>query len=214
MTRSELILNALLTGKPLPLSDIRRMVSEASGKEVRLGDISSLMAKLINPRQYKIAHFIKRNKTPQGYEYSLVPEILNLAPEEVYGLTRKTRKGRFTLEMAVEKIPELSKYLKKMGKAVGKKPAAVKKPATKKASAGKKTSVKKTKAVKKKPKAKAGKSKITKVKGKPGRKPAPKPPEPVIQKANIEDLVNGFLHELDKMGGMRVNYYLTVSMEK
>jgi hypothetical protein len=70
MTRSELILDALLTGKPLPLSDIRRMVSEASGKEVRLGDISSLMAKLINPRQYKIAHFITRNKIPKRHQYA------------------------------------------------------------------------------------------------------------------------------------------------
>jgi hypothetical protein len=38
-TRSQLILDALLTGKTLLLSDIRRMVSEASGKEVRVHDI-------------------------------------------------------------------------------------------------------------------------------------------------------------------------------
>jgi len=89
-TRSQLILDALLTGKALPLSDIRRMVSEASGKEIRLQDTGSLLAKLINPRQYELAHLITRNKTPKGYEYSLVPEILALPPEEVYGLTRKS----------------------------------------------------------------------------------------------------------------------------
>ena len=60
MTRSQLILDALLTGKTLLLSDIRRMVSEASGKEVTLGDISSLMAKLTNPRQYKLAIYERR----------------------------------------------------------------------------------------------------------------------------------------------------------
>jgi len=190
MTRSELILDALLTGKPLPLSDIRRMVSKASGKEVRLGDISSLMAKLINPRQYKIAHFIKRNKTPQGYEYSMVPEILNLAPEELYGLTRKTRKGRFTLEMAVEKIPELAQYLKKAGKAAGKKPAASRK----------KVPAKKSKAT--------AKAKV--IKGKPGRKALPEP----LQKADVGDVVAGFLHEMAKMGGLRVNFYLTVRLLK
>jgi hypothetical protein len=187
-TRSQLILDALLTGKPLPLSDIRRMVSKASGKEVRLGDISSLMAKLINPRQYKIAHFIKRNKTPQGYEYSLVPEILNLAPEEVYGLTRKTRKGRFTLEMAVEKIPELSKYLKKTGKV---------------AASRKKVPAKKSRVTKVKSKAEV-------IKGKPGRKALPVP----VQKADVEDVVAGFLHEMGKMGGLRVNVYLTVRLLK
>ncbi len=78
-TRSQLILDALFTGKTLLLSDINRMISEASRKEIRLQDFSSLMAKLTNSRQYKFAHFINRNKTPQGYEYSLVPEILNLA---------------------------------------------------------------------------------------------------------------------------------------
>jgi len=185
-TRSEYILDVLLTGKTLLLSDITRMVSDASGKEIKIQDTSSLMARLSNSRQFHTGHFINKNKTPQGYEYSLVPEILKLAPEQLYGLTRKIGKDRFTLEMALEKIPELAQYVKKPSKSA--KPAAKRKPAI--------------------VKAKAAASKAAK--GKPGRKPLPKPPEPVIQKANVEDVVAGFLNELDKKGGLRVNFYLTV----
>lgn len=181
-TRSELILDALLTGKTLLLTDITRMVSDASGKEIKIQEISSLMARLSNRWQFQTGHFVKKNKTPQGYEYSLVPEILNLSPENIYGLTRKIGKDRFTLEMALEKIPELGQYVKK----------PVKKPAKKKVVARKSRAAK----------------------GKPGRKVLPKPPEPVIQKANVEDVVAGFLSEIDKMGGLRVNFYLTVRVQK
>lgn len=97
--------------------------------------------------------------------------------------------------------------MKQPAKSAGKKKSVIKKPAKKKATAQKKVSIKKAKA-------KKGKTKVKAVKGKPGRKPLPKPPEPVLQKANVEDVVAGFLSELDKMGGLRVNFYLTVSMEK
>ena len=212
-TISEHVLDALMSGKTLLLSEITKLVSKSAGKEVKMQNISSIMAKLSNPGQFQTGHFIIKTKTPNGFEYSLVPEILALAPEEIYDLTRKIGKDRFTLEMAIEKIPELAQYVKKTGKTAGKKKSAVKKPAKKKVSAGKKkSSVKKTKAVKGKSKSKAGKPNMAK--GKPGRKPSPKPIEPEIQQANIDDLVDGFLNELDKMGGMRVNYYLTVRLEK
>ncbi len=198
-TTSEHILDALMTGKTLLLKDITKRVSEASGKENRDRDVGSLMARLSNPGQFQTGHFITKTKTPNGYEYSLVPEILALAPEEIYDLTRKIGKDRFTLDMAIEKIPELAQYVKKTVKVAGKKPAK------KKSSPW---------AVKSKSKGKSGKSKITKVKGKPGRKPLPKVPEPEMQKVDIDDLVAGFLHELDKMGGLRVNFYLTVRVEK
>jgi hypothetical protein len=212
-TIGEHALDALIDNKTLLLSDITKLVSKSVGMEVKMQNISSIMAKLSNPGQFQTGHFIIKTKTPNGFEYSLVPEILALAPEEIYDLTRKIGKDRFTLEMAIEKIPELAQYVKKTGKTAGKKKSAVKKPAKKKASAGKKkSSAKKTKAVKGKSKSKAGKPKM--VKGKPGRKPTPKPIEPEIQKANIDDLVNGFLNELGKKGGMRVNVYLTVRVEK
>jgi len=211
-TTAEHVLDALIDNKTMLLSDLTKLVSKSVGKEVKMQNISSIMAKLSNPGQFQTGHFIIKTKTPNGFEYSLVPEILALAPEEIYDLTRKIGKDRFTLEMAVEKIPELKQYLKKTGKPAGKKKTSATKPAKKKVSAGKKTSVKKTKAVKGKSKGKAGKAKM--VKGKPGRKPLPIVPEPVIQEANIDDLVNGFLHELNKMGGLKVNYYLTVQLLK
>ena len=112
-TRSQYVLDALMTGKSLLSSDITRMVSDASGEETKIQAIDRLMIKLSNSWAFQIGHFINKNKTPQGYEYSLVPEMLNLTPEEIYDLTRQTGKNRFNLEMALEKIPELGKYVKK-----------------------------------------------------------------------------------------------------
>jgi hypothetical protein len=204
-TRSEHILDALLTGKTLLLTDITRMVSDASGKKIKIQEISSLMARLSNRWQFQTGHFINRNKTPQGYEYSLVPEILNMAPEEIYDLTRKIGKDRFTLEMALEKFPELGQYVKKPARLAAKRKSGIKKPAEKKIASRKKTSVRKSTVT-------TGKSKASK--GKPGRKTLPKPPEPVVQKADIEDVVAGFLNAIEKMGGLRVNFFLTVRVQK
>lgn len=50
MTQSQLILDALLTRKTLLLSDINSYDFEAHGKEIRIQDSASLMAKLIDPR--------------------------------------------------------------------------------------------------------------------------------------------------------------------
>ena len=114
--RPQYILDALMTGKSLRATDIQKMVSDASGEEIKIQDITSLIAKLRNAGTFQLAHFINRNKTPHGYIYNLVPEILHLTSEEIYGLTLKIGKDRFTLKMAIEKVPELRQYVKKVTK--------------------------------------------------------------------------------------------------
>ncbi|RJP93931.1 MAG: hypothetical protein C4518_04900 [Desulfobacteraceae bacterium] len=163
-TRPQYVLDALTTGKSLLAIDITQMVSEASGEEVKIQDIGSLMTKIQNIHQFQIGYFIKKKKTRHAYEYRLVHEILALAPKNIYGLTRKTGKNRFTLEMALKKIPALEKYVNPLSQTI---PEAESKPWE----------------------------------------------LPVIQKAN-ENVVAVFLNEIEKIGGLRVNFYLKLRLKK
>lgn len=219
-TRNEYVLDALLTGKPLLLTDITRMVSDASGRETKIQDISSVMSKLSSSGQSYIGHFINRKKTPQGYEYSIVPEILRLASEEIYDLTRKTGKDRFTLEMALEKVPELGQYIQKTEKPAVRRKPGIKKPAkkktasSKKANAGKKAASRKKTTSGKKAAARKPGRKLGRKAMKPGRKPLPQPPEPVIMPVSADDFMDGLMEQVSKYGGPKVNVYLTVTVQR
>ena len=192
--RLENALDPLLTGKALLLSEIAKMVSDSTGEEIKIQYITRLMAKLRSTWTFEIGYFIKKNKTSQGYIFQLVPEILNLAPEEIYGLIRKTGKDRFTLEMALEKIPELRQYVKKTIR----RKADIQEPAKKKSRSKVKTPVRKlmVKAEKTAPEAET------------------KLPEPEIQSATVEDVVSIFLNEIEKIGDLKVNVNLNVRLLK
>jgi hypothetical protein len=111
-TNSEFIIDTLRSGETLRSPEITQMVSEAAGKEVKIQDIASIIAKLSNSDKCDLGYFIKKKKTERGYVYSLVKEILDLAPEQTYDLTRKTGKDRFTIHEAVKKLPGLKKYIR------------------------------------------------------------------------------------------------------
>jgi len=116
-TNSEYIIDTMLSGQPQRSPDITKMVSEAAGKEIKIQDVASIIAKLSNSEKCDLGYFVKKKKTDRGYEYSLVKEILTLAPEEIYDLTRKTGQGRFTLDEALKKVPTLKKYVRAAAKA-------------------------------------------------------------------------------------------------
>ena len=111
-TNSEMIIDTLLTGQALRSPDITSMVSKASGKEVKIQDVASILAKLSNNEKCDLGYLISKKKTDRGYVYSLVKEAFNLTPEQTYDLTRKTGKDRFTLEEAIKKNPGLKKYIR------------------------------------------------------------------------------------------------------
>ncbi len=111
-TNSEYIIDALRFGKDLRSPEITQKVSELSGKKMKIQDIASILAKLSNSEKCDLGFFIQKKKTPRGYTYNLVPEIFELEPTQIYDLTRKTGKNRFTLEEALGKNPELKKYVK------------------------------------------------------------------------------------------------------
>ncbi len=111
-TNSEFIVDALITGKALRLSEITEMVRETSGKKVKIQDVGSMMAKLSNSNKCELGSLINKKNTEKGYVYRLVKEACNLQPEQLYDLTRKAGKNRFTLEEAIKKQPGLKKYVK------------------------------------------------------------------------------------------------------
>ncbi len=116
-TNSELIIDSLRNGRSLRSPEITSMVSEAAGKEIKIQDVASILAKLSNANKCDLGYLIRKKKTDRGYEYSLVKEAYNLSPEETYDLTRKTGKDRFTLDEALKKAPGLKKYVKSEKKA-------------------------------------------------------------------------------------------------
>jgi len=111
-TNSELIIDTLRSGKALRSPDITSMVAESSGKDIKIQDVASILAKLSNSKKCDLGYLIKKQKTDRGYVYSLVKEAFNLTPEQTYDLTRKTGKNRFTMEEAMRKYPGLKKYVK------------------------------------------------------------------------------------------------------
>ena len=110
-TSSELIVDALRTGKELRLSEITLLMSKYSGTDIKIQNVSSTMAKLSDSGKTEIGYFINRNKTKKGYVYKLADEALELTREQTYGLIRKVGKGRFTLKEALERVPSLTKYV-------------------------------------------------------------------------------------------------------
>ncbi len=110
-TSSELIVDALRTGKELKLSEITELMSQYAGKPIRIQNVSSTIAKLSDSTKTELGHFISRQKSKRGYLYKLADEALELTPEETYGLVRKVGRNRFTLKEAIERVPSLKKYV-------------------------------------------------------------------------------------------------------
>ena len=124
-----MIIDTLRSGHPLRSPDITEKVSEAAGKEIKIQDVASILAKLSNSEKCDLGYLITKKKTDRGYVYSLVKEAFSLSPEQTYDLTRKTGKDRFTLEEAVKKFPGLKKHIKpartglsarRIGRSIGK----------------------------------------------------------------------------------------------
>ncbi len=112
-TNSEYIIDTLRTGQALRSPEITQMVTEAAGREIKIQDVASIIAKLSNSDKCDLGFFINKKKTDRGYVYSLVKEALELTAEQTYDLTRKTGKDRFTIHEAIKQIPGLKKYIRR-----------------------------------------------------------------------------------------------------
>lgn len=113
-TISEFIIDALRQGRLLRTPDITDMVAQASGRQVRIQDVSSVLTKITSYKNSDLACLIEKKKTHRGYAYRLVKEAQALTPAQIYDLSRKTRKNnqpRFTLDQAVSLYPQLKKHV-------------------------------------------------------------------------------------------------------
>jgi hypothetical protein len=107
----QLVIDALMTGDILKSREIAERVSQAAGKEVKIQDIASMLAKLTDGKKCDLGFFIAKTKDGNTYDYQVVEEARRLSSDQAYDLARKIGKNRFTLEQAISEFPELKKYV-------------------------------------------------------------------------------------------------------
>jgi len=107
----QLIINTLMSGDTLRSNEIAEKVSEAAGKEIKIQDVASMLSRITNEEVCDLGYFILKNRDGKSYVYKMADEFLTLSEDKAYGLTRKTGDARFTLEEAVNEVPELAKYI-------------------------------------------------------------------------------------------------------
>jgi len=107
----QLIINTLMSGDTLRSNEIAEKVSEAAGKEIKIQDVASMLSRITNEDVCDLGYFILKNRDGKSYVYKMADEFLTLSEDKAYGLTRKTGDARFTLEEAVNEVPELAKYI-------------------------------------------------------------------------------------------------------
>ncbi|MBS3809515.1 MAG: hypothetical protein KGY38_05110 [Desulfobacterales bacterium] len=182
-TNSEFIIDAMRSGQEMKSPEITKKVAEDSGKNMKIQDIASILAKLSNSEKCDLGFFIEKKKTHKGYTYNLVPEAFNLPVEALYDLTRKTGKNRYTLEQTLADYPELKKYVKTSRL----KNRTIKQPSKR----GRKPSASSASAVRV-----TGNSKAT--------------PEIQLPEQNLNSLVARLIEEISSQGGLNINVNLTV----
>jgi len=106
-----LIVDALLTGKPLKSRDISDMISKAAGREIKIQDVASMLSRITDREKCELGHFIKREPEGNGFVYHIVKEALELSEEKIYDLMLKIGKDRYTLAHALEEFPGLRQYI-------------------------------------------------------------------------------------------------------
>jgi hypothetical protein len=134
-SNAQSIISVLLTGKTLRSRQIADTILEKEGKELKIQDVASMLAKISNSRRSDLGFFIQRIKVGNSFTYKMVKEVLALSEEKAYHLTLRIGKDRYTLEQALEDIPGLAKYVdasrikpKSKGRGPAKKTEAAAKP--------------------------------------------------------------------------------------
>jgi hypothetical protein len=199
-TITQMIIDALMTGKTLKSGDIAEMITE---KKVSVKDISSTLSKIRDKKRYPLGHFIER-KQDEGrtFVYRMVSEALKLSSNQAYGLTLKTGELKYTLEQALQDFPELRKYADSKTSESEKKPAA-----------------KPVKAAQPKKKAEKKKKDGKKAAPAPVKKTAPVPvkkDKPASVSKPADDTAKMLADVIQKIadGDLNINLNLSVKLEK
>lgn len=122
-----LIIETLMSGNPLRSKEITDIISDLSGKPVKVQDVASMLSRITDAGKCELGHFIHKERDGNRFTYRVVDEFLKLSPQQAYGMTLKTGKDRYTLDQALKEFPTLEKYVvpgrsKKSGSAKGRPP--------------------------------------------------------------------------------------------
>lgn len=106
-----LIIETLMTGDPLRSKEITDIISDTSGKTVKVQDVASMLSRITDADKCELGYFIHKEREGNRFTYRVVDEFLNLSPKQAYGMTLKTGKERYPLDQALKDFPVLGKYV-------------------------------------------------------------------------------------------------------
>lgn len=109
----QLIIGALMTGKPLKSKEISGIISQAAGKRVKVQDVASMLSRISNEAKCDLGHFILKEPRGNSFIYRVVDDFLKLSVDQAYGLTLKTGKNRYPLDRALTEYPQLLPYVRR-----------------------------------------------------------------------------------------------------
>jgi hypothetical protein len=106
-----LIIETLMSGDPLRSKEITDIISDTSGKTVKVQDVASMLSRITDADKCELGYFIHKEREGNRFTYRVVDEFLNLSPKQAYGMTLKTGKERYPLDQALKDFPVLGKYV-------------------------------------------------------------------------------------------------------
>lgn len=136
-----LIIETLMSGDPLRSKEITDIISDSSGKTVKVQDVASMLSRITDADKCELGYFIHKKRDGNRFTYRVVDEFLKLSPKQAYGMTLKTGKERYPLDQALKDFPVLGKYVVSQPgkKTVSPKPRRVKSSRELRGPAGRKT---------------------------------------------------------------------------
>ena len=106
-----MIIETLMSGDPLRSKEITDIISDLSGKTVKVQDVASMLSRITDADKCELGHFIHKEREGNRFTYRVVDEFLKLSPKQAYGMTLKTGKERYSLDQALNDFPTLGKYV-------------------------------------------------------------------------------------------------------
>jgi hypothetical protein len=100
-----------MSGDPLRSKEITDIISDTSGKTVKVQDVASMLSRITDADKCELGYFIHKEREGNRFTYRVVDEFLNLSPKQAYGMTLKTGKERYPLDQALKDFPVLGKYV-------------------------------------------------------------------------------------------------------
>jgi len=110
-TNIQQVIGILLQGEPMKSRDIAEALSRRSGREVKIGTVSSLLSRISDPEKCDLGRFIHKEKDGNAWVYRMADEARALSEYQAYGLTLKTGDEQYPLERALREYPDLRKYV-------------------------------------------------------------------------------------------------------